>query len=324
MSAFIDAVRRARGALLRGKITTIQVNMGDLCNQRCAHCHIGASPHGKRVMTRSVAEKVLAVLARTPGMTLDLTGGAPELNPHFEYLVVSARPLVKEIIVRSNLTVMLEPGKGHLPRLLDRNCVHLICSLPCYTETNVDRQRGQGVFNRSIEALRHLNALGYGKEARLPLDLVYNPGGPFLPPEGGQLEADYRREMQRQYGIAFNRLIAITNVPIGRFGISIARAGDGERYARLLAESFTPETLEFLMCRHFISVGYDGILYDCDFNQALGMALTGPQGGALTIGAVNVEEMEGHEIVFGDHCFACTAGLGSSCQGALVGPRGSR
>ncbi|MCX6353308.1 MAG: arsenosugar biosynthesis radical SAM protein ArsS [Candidatus Aureabacteria bacterium] len=319
MSAFTDALRSSRGTLRRGKLSTIQVNMGDLCNQRCAHCHVGASPQGNRVMTRRVAEGILALLNRNQGLILDLTGGAPELNPHFEYLLTSARPLVRELIVRSNLTAMLEPGKGHLPGLFERNRIHLICSLPCYTRENVDRQRGEGVFDRSLEALRLLNAQGYGRETDLCLDLVHNPNGAYLPPEPAALEDDYRRELRAQQGIVFNRLLTITNVAIGRFGGSLAGTGEGENYARLLAENFNPETLESLMCRYLVSAGYDGNLYDCDFNQVLGMALTNRWGGALTIGALDVGEMEGREIAFGDHCFSCAAGLGSSCQGALAG-----
>ena len=314
----MDALRSTRRTLRRGKLTTIQVNMGDLCNQRCDHCHVEASPRGRRVMTRSVAEEIIALLNRNSGLSMDLTGGAPELNPHFEYLVTSARPHVRELIVRSNLTVMLEPGRGHLPHLFECNRVHLICSLPCYTRENVDRQRGEGVFDRSLEALRLLNARGYGRETDLCLDLVYNPYGAFLPPEPAALEDDYRRELRAKYGVVFNRLLTITNVAIGRFGSSLAEMGEGESYARLLAEGFNPETLESIMCRYLVSVGYEGNLYDCDFNQVLGMRVRDARGYPLTIGEVDIRELEGRDIAFGEHCLACTAGYGSSCQGALV------
>lgn len=304
--------------LTRTELKVLQVNVGNLCNQSCAHCHVGASPQGKNIMSRKVIDDILNFLSKNWGLTLDITGGAPELNPDFEYFVEKAHPLVKEIIVRSNLTVILEPGKEHLPEFYKKYGVHLICSLPCYTEGNVDAQRGYGVFKKSIEALKRLNQAGYSKGHGLPLDLVYNPGGAFLPPSPKKLEKDYKTRLRDEYGIDFNHLISITNVPIKRFKNFLKSRGEYEKYIDLLKTSFNPNVVDHLMCRTFLSVGYDGRLYDCDFNQVLGWALTDKEGNYLTIDKVSAKEFEGREILLGEHCFSCTAGCGSSCQGALA------
>jgi radical SAM/Cys-rich protein len=306
------------GSIRRGELTTLQINMGNLCNQQCLHCHIDASPQGDKVMSLETVDAVLGFLGNNEGLTLDITGGAPELNPHFEYLISSARPFVDEILVRSNLTVLLEPGKEHLPGFFKKYGIHLICSLPCYTEENVDLQRGSGVFEKSIRALRLLNDLGFAKNDSLRLDLVYNPKGPKLPPKQDDLEKEYRRILDAEYGIDFNRLITITNVPIKRFRNLLESQGEYDRYMGLLKNSFNPAVVENLMCRTFLSVGHDGTLYDCDFNQALRLALRDETGNILSIDAVEAYELEGREVIIDEHCLACTAGYGSSCQGALA------
>ncbi|MEK7868179.1 MAG: arsenosugar biosynthesis radical SAM (seleno)protein ArsS, partial [Candidatus Omnitrophota bacterium] len=304
-------------AFKRDKITTLQVNMGNLCNQNCIHCHMDASPQGKNIMPRKRVNDILKYLSENRGLTLDITGGAPELNPNFDYLVKSARHLVNEIIVRSNLTVIFEPGKENLPNFFKENRIHLICSLPCYTKENVDQQRGNGIFEKSLKALRILNELGYGKDDEMQLDLVHNPIGPNLPVQQDRLEMDYKRNLNKEYGIGFNRLITITNVPLGRFNDYLETNGAHEKYKKLLMNSFNAGVLGNLMCRAFLSVGWDGRLYDCDFNLALGLALKDANGRILTIDTISPVELEGKEIIFGEHCLACAAGSGSSCQGAL-------
>jgi arsenite methyltransferase len=307
----------ADSGITRGKLTTLQVNLGNLCNQQCVHCHIDASPQGRKIMSRETVDAILLFLAGNKWLTLDITGGAPELNPEFDHLIRSARPMVSEIMVRSNLTVLFEPGKEHLPSFFREHNVHLICSLPCFTEQNVDLQRGTGVFEKSVRALRMLNDLGFAHEDQLPLDLVYNPNGASLPPRQEELESQYKHALSHDYGIDFNRLITITNVPIKRFRKHLESQGEYDRYMDLLRESFNPSVVENLMCRTFLSVGYDGKLHDCDFNQALDLALTDEDGAFLTIEEVVAHELEGREIALGEHCLACTAGYGSSCQGVL-------
>ena len=326
--------------LRRERLTTLQVNMGNLCNQKCHHCHMGASPQGENIMSRRIVNDILKCLSENKGLTLDITGGAPELNPNFDYLVKSARPLVNpvrdfdfshsandisnranEIVVRSNLTVIFEPGKENLPNFFKENRVHLICSLPCYTKENVDRQRGKGVFERSLKALRILNKLGYGKDGELKLDLVHNPIGPNLPIGQDRLEIDYKRNLNKEYGIEFNRLITITNVPMGRFGGYLQTNGGYENYKQLLMGNFNTDVLENLMCSNLLSIGWDGRLYDCDFNLASGLALRDENSSILTVDTIDLAELEGKEIIFGEHCLACAAGSGSSCQGALDLPK---
>ena len=308
--------------LLRTKIKTLQVNVGKLCNMACHHCHVEAGPKRTEIMPRHVAERVVEVLARSPDVDLvDLTGGAPELNPSFRYLVIEARRLGRRVIDRCNLTVLFEPGMEDLPSFLAHHEVAIVASLPCYGQSNVDEQRGSGAFAKSIEALRILNALGYGKPgSSRSLDLVYNPVGAFLPPAQASLEAKYREELARLFGISFDRLLTITNMPIKRFAHFLEREGKGEAYMALLANHFNPGTVEGLMCRSLLSIGWDGVLYDCDFNQMLEL----PLGAARTTGASTIWDIEDlrafeqHRITTGSHCLGCTAGAGSSCSGALA------
>src|SRR3989338_311255 len=252
MNAFLTVLEKYdvkhEDSLKRDKLTTLQVNMGNLCNQNCLHCHMDASPQGENIMSRRIVDDILKYLSQNRDLILDITGGAPELTPNFDYLVKSARPLVKEIIVRSNLTVIFEPGKENLPNFFKENRAHLICSLPCYTKENVDRQRGSGIFEKSLKALRILNELGYGKTDELQLDLVHNPIGPNLPLEQHRLEIDYNRNLNEEYGIRFNRLITITNVPIGRFNDYLKSNEGYEKYKQLLMDNFNADVLENLMC----------------------------------------------------------------------------
>lgn len=323
MNAFLNVLESNKisnkdSYIRRKELTTLQVNTGNLCNQSCKHCHVDASPLGNRVMSREVIESIIKFLSHKQNLVLDITGGAPELNPHFDYFIINARSKVKEVIVRSNLTVFFEPGKEYLSQFFKQQNVHLICSLPCYTEKNVDLQRGRGVFAKSIEALRLLNKLGYSKLEGLTLDLVYNPIGAYLPPQQDKLEDDYRQNLKQNYGIEFNRLITMTNAPIKRFKDYLDLQGEYDNYLKLLKDNFNPSVVEGIMCRIFLSVGYDGRLYDCDFNQSLGWALKNSEGKFLTIDKVNIKDLENREIKVGEHCLSCTAGYGSSCQGALA------
>ncbi len=302
----------------RKRLETLQVNMGNLCNQRCMHCHVDAGPHGDNIMSREIIDSILEFLASTRDLVLDVTGGAPELNPGFEYFISSARPLTSEIMVRSNLTVFFEPGKEHLPLFLKEQGIHLICSLPCYTQENVDMQRGNGVFRKSIRALRMLNELGFGRDAELQLDLVYNPLGAFLPSPQEELEADYKRVLGGEYRVSFDRLMTITNVPVKRFRKHLDSGGSYDDYMDLLKSSFNSGVLEELMCRTLLSVAYDGTVCDCDFNTALGLPLRNADGSAMTISQVKAEELVGRPVDIDEHCFSCTAGCGSSCQGSLA------
>jgi radical SAM/Cys-rich protein len=298
---------------------TLQANLGKLCNQACHHCHVDASPKRTEVMNRATAQRMLELLTHSPSISaLDITGGAPELNPNFQWLVTEARARDYSVIVRCNLTVLFEAG---MERLADfyRDCgVHLICSLPCYSRQNVEQQRGAGVFSKSILGLQRLNRLGYGGE--LELDLVYNPLGPFLPPEQERLEAQYRDELGRNFGIVFNRLLTITNMPINRFAQQLQRWGKLAEYMGLLVNHFNPATVEALMCRELVSVSWDGRLFDCDFNQMLAMPIShGSTHTALSIWNIDdLGALNGSLIATGAHCFGCTAGAGSSCGGALA------
>jgi radical SAM/Cys-rich protein len=304
-------------ALIRKSPTTIQVNVGKLCNQACHHCHVDAGPRRTEQMTREAAERVIEVLGASPRVeTLDITGGAPELNPNFAMLVERARALGRKVIVRCNLTVTLEPGMESLVEFYRRSGVELVCSLPCYTAENTDRQRGAGVFDKSIAALKNLNAAGFGR-GTLRLDLVYNPIGASLPPPQAELEAQYRDELGRNFGVVFDRLLTITNMPIARFANQLSAAGNHAAYMSLLVNHFNPATVDALMCRDLVSVGWDGRLYDCDFNQMLEIPIGA--GAALTIWDVDdVGKLGGARIATGSHCFGCTAGAGSSCGGAIT------
>ncbi len=307
-----------KDTLKRGELTTLQLNMGNLCNQSCRHCHVDASRRGKNVMSKKIVDDTIKFLSQNKIKMLDITGGAPELNPYFDYFIMQSCPFVDELIVRSNLTVFFEPGKEYLPGFFSKYKIHLACSLPCYREENVDSQRGKGVFKKSIEALKMLNALGYAKVDGLRLDLVYNPLVACLPPQQERLEKEYRLNLEKGYGISFNRLFTITNVPIRRFKNQLDSTGEYDSYVELLKDNFNPDTVGNLMCKNFLSVGYDGRLYDCDFNQALGWALKDEKGNILTIENVSAESFSEREIMVGEHCLSCTAGSGSSCQGALT------
>lgn len=316
MQTFKNAIVGNSLKLERDTIKTLQVNMGNLCNQSCIHCHMGASPDGKKIMSKEIIEDILTFLKGNQGLILDITGGAPELNPFFDYLVQKARALVKEIIVRSNLTIIFEPDKKYLPEFFKANKIHLICSLPCYTEPNVDAQRGLGVFTKSIKALLLLNNLGFGKEKSLKLDIVYNPGGAFLPGKQVDLERDYRKNLTK-YGVTFNQLLTITNVPITRFKDFLEKQKEYSKYLDTLRDCFNPDAAQNIMCKSLLSVGFNGKIYDCDFNQALGWALKDNSGNILLIGELRKDSLKDIEILFGEHCFSCTAGQGSSCFGAL-------
>ena len=297
-------------ALRRKRLETLQVNLGYRCNQSCVHCHVNAGPQRTEMMPPEVIEDVVAFLPQVE--TLDITGGAPELHPQFRSLVSRARQLGRHVIDRCNLTILQEPGQADLARFLAAQGVEIIASLPCYTPELVDRQRGAGVYERSIAALRELNALGYGAE--LELNLVYNPQGPSLPPAQDQLEADYKRELAERHGVRFNRLYTLANMPIQRFGSTLVSKGQFAQYMALLRTAHRDENLEAVMCRNLISVDWQGLVYDCDFNQMLGV----PLGGRRTrLAELVARGLSGASIAVRDHCFGCTAGQGSSCGGAL-------
>jgi radical SAM/Cys-rich protein len=308
--------------LRRAAVDTLQVNLTRRCNLACHHCHVESSPVRSESMDDATVERVLALLEASPGVEwLDLTGGAPELHPRFRSIVQRARALGRRVIDRCNLTVFFEPGCGDLPEFLAQQAVRVVASLPCYSRENVDRQRGRGVFEGSIEALRRLNALGYGKPGSpLQLDLVFNPQGVALPGPQAALEADYRRELRSHFGIEFHRLLALANMPIARFARELERAGRTAEYLSLLVSHFNPETVAHVMCRSLVSVDHTGQLFDCDFNQALEIPLGGGRRSVWDV--EKLEALAGRPIATAAHCFGCTAGAGSSCGGALVGSAG--
>lgn len=314
-----DEKLAAHGTLLRRAevMETLQVNVGKLCNQACKHCHVDAGPKRTEVMTRETAEQVIAAVRRFRLHTLDITGGAPELNPSFRYLVAEARRAGAHVIVRHNLTVMFEPGQDDLPEFFREHEVEVVSSLPYFLEQQTDAQRGAGVFQKSIEALRRLSAVGYGSEGSgLILNLVYNPVGAFLPPAQESIESDFKRELWVRYRVAFDRLYTITNMPIKRFLDYLRRSGNEERYMRKLVEAFNPSTVEGLMCRNLVSVDWTGKLYDCDFNQMLELGV--PEGLPQSIADFDPAAFARRRIATGAHCFGCTAGAGSSCGGAVA------
>lgn len=302
----------------RGRLATLQVNLGYRCNQACAHCHVDAGPLRTEEMSRETIELVLACAARARPTSLDLTGGAPELNPHFRELVQRARALGLAVIDRCNLTILGEAGQETLAEFLADQGVRIVASLPCYGAENVDAQRGHGVFARSIEGLRRLNALGYGEPGSgLELDLVYNPVGPHLPPAQAPLEAVYKSRLEADFAVRFNRLLTLANMPIARFRHALERDGLYEDYLRLLASAHRTENLDAVMCRNLISIDWRGYVYDCDFNQMLGMPLAGRASGVHLSSLIGAD-LEGERIAVAAHCFGCTAGQGSSCGGALA------
>lgn len=298
-------------------IDVLQVNVGKLCNQTCRHCHVDAGPDRRESMSWDTAEAVIRVLRESSIGTLDITGGAPEMNPNFNWLVEQARQLGRHVIDRCNLTILVTNGYEYLPEFLAAHQVEVIASLPCYTEGNCDSQRGDGVFQKSIQALRRLNELGYGQpESPLSLALVYNPVGPSLPPSQPQLETDFRRELRERYNIEFTKLYTITNLPISRFLDDLLQTGQYASYMQKLVESFNPQAAAGVMCRSMLSVDWQGRLFDCDFNQMLELPLSA--GAAQTIFDLDLSELDQRRIVTGRHCFGCTAGAGSGCQGSLL------
>ena len=305
--------------LRRKRLQTLQVNLGYLCNQSCKHCHVNAGPNRTEVMTSDTVDAVIDFLDESQVKRLDLTGGAPELNPYFRRLVIAARALNVEVIDRCNLTVLLESGQEDLGEFLAGQEVEIVASLPCYSEENVNSQRGKGVFHDSIIALRQLNRLGYGEaNSGLQLNLMYNPTGPFLPPSQRTLEVDYRQHLDDQYGIHFNQLFTLVNMPIQRFGSTLVSKGEFEDYMTLLRGSFSSENLSKVMCRELISVDWQGLVYDCDFNQMLGLPLLIDGNKRPHIRDVRSVNLEDQPIGVADHCYGCTAGSGSSCGGELT------
>ena len=302
--------------LFAAGIDILQVNVGKLCNQACKHCHVDASPTRTESIKRETIDECLRVLREFGIKTLDITGGAPELNPNFRYFVTEARKAGAKVIIRHNLTVMFEKDQQDLPEFFARNETEVVCSLPYFLARETDSQRGTGVFEKSIEGLRKLNTVGYGTDEKLALNLVYNPTGAFLPPSQTAIEADFRRELKNRYDISFNNLYTITNMPIARFLDWLRRSKNEESYMTRLVNAFNPSTIEGLMCRNLISVDWQGNLFDCDFNQMLELSVKKdlPQ----TIFDFSLEKLKNRPITTANHCFACTAGAGSSCGGSVV------
>jgi radical SAM/Cys-rich protein len=316
--AFEDQMRHfGLDPLYATGISVLQINVGKLCNQTCRHCHVDAGPDRREMMTRETAALCIRALARSNIPTVDITGGAPELNPNFRWLVQQAVALGRHVMDRCNLSVLLLPSQADLAEFLARHHVEVVASLPYYRAAQTDAQRGDGVFEKSISALRRLNELGYGREgSHLILNLVYNPGGAFLPPPQAALEAQFRRALERQYGIVFNHLYTITNMPISRFLEFLLVSGNYQGYMERLANAFNPAAAVGVMCRYTLSVGWDGTLYDCDFNQMLGLRVQ--PGGPRHIRDFDVAILDRRRIVTCNHCYGCTAGAGSSCGGSVA------
>jgi len=316
--SFTETLERFQLQIKRTPTEVLQLNLGKYCNQACHHCHVEAGPTRTEKMEQKTAERAMALLAEDPSIrSVDLTGGAPELNSNFTYLVKTSRQLGKEVIDRCNLTVLVEKGQVDRARFLKDHQVRIIASLPCYSKENVDQQRGRGVFEKSITALRILNKLGYGqKNSGLLLDLVYNPLGAQLPPPQEALEESYKKELGSLFGIQFNHLLTLSNMPIHRFSADLTRQGKLQMYQDLLRKAFNPKVALGLMCRNLISVGWDGEIYDCDFNQMLEMPLGKKRRTLWDI--ESFQDLQKEEIFFAEHCFGCTAGAGSSCKGALT------
>lgn len=304
--------------LRRMQLDTLQVNVGYRCNQSCLHCHVSAGPRRTEDMDQATAREVIRFLDASGVQALDITGGAPEMNAQFRYLVYEAFVRDVHVIDRCNLTILNEPGYEDLAEFLAEHSVEVVASLPCYLEENVDRQRGQGVFNASIEGLKRLNSLGYGRPgSALTLNLVYNPQGPSLPPSQGELEVSYKRELGSSYGVEFNHLLTLANLPIGRFGSTLVSKGEFGGYMSLLRNAHQDANLESVMCRSLLSIDWQGYVYDCDFNQMLGLAMRRNGSSRVHISDLEGVNFEGQPIVVRDHCYGCTAGQGSSCGGAL-------
>ena len=304
----------------RSRLEILQVNLGYVCNQQCVHCHVNAGPKRKESMSFENIEQVLAFMDKSVLGKLDLTGGAPELNPHFRYLVEQARVRGVQVMDRCNLSVLREPGQDDLAAFLARHEVEIVASLPCYLKENVDGQRGKGTYEASIDGLKKLNALGYGQAGSgLVVNLVYNPVGPFLPPPQNQLEEDYKRELKNRFSIQFNGLFTLANMPIQRFGSMLISKGGFEQYMDLLKAAHQEHNLQTVMCRNLISIDWQGYVYDCDFNQMLDLPLRSSGKSRQHLHELNSEQLSGLPIVVADHCYGCTAGQGSSCGGALAG-----
>ena len=318
MNCFSARLKAEGLQLRRAQPEILQVNVGKLCNLTCIHCHVDAGPKRKEIMTRETVDRIVDWLAKTDIPTVDLTGGAPEMIPDFRYFIERVKELKapRHVIDRCNLTILLENGYEDLAEFFAGKNVEIIASMPCYSPENVNVQRGEGVFDASIKALQLLNSLGYGIDVDLPLHLVYNPVGAFLPPPQAKLEADYKRELRKHFGVLFNSLYTITNLPIARFGSFLRHNNKLEEYMELLIKSFNPATVGGLMCHDTISVGWRGEVYDCDFNQQLGMQWT--NGKPLFLWEVDPDKIENREVMTGDHCFGCTAGAGSSCGRAIT------
>ena len=305
-------------AIRRGRLDTLQINVGYRCNQSCLHCHVGASPHRTEEMSGGVADVVLQFLKRRRVATLDITGGAPELNPQFRRMVTAAREMGVRVMDRCNLTIFEVEGQERLPEFLAGEQVEIVASMPCYQEDNVDRQRGKGVFDASIRGLQRLNGLGYGRDGSgLVLNLVYNPQGPSLPPPQAALEADYKRVLGDNYGVAFNRLYTLANMPIQRFGSTLISKGEFDSYLDMLQHAHLDANLDGVMCRNLISVDWRGYVYDCDFNQMLDLPLTLGTRERVHLSELLDDDIENNPIRVAGHCFGCTSGQGSSCGGAL-------
>jgi len=303
-------------SIRRNRLDTLQVNLGYLCNQQCLHCHVDASPRRKEIMERKTLDVVIEFMRKRNISTLDLTGGAPEMNPSFMALVSTAREIGVHVLDRCNLTILEEPGYEELAAFLAENSVEVIASLPCYLEENVDAQRGSGVFEKSIRGLQKLNAYGYGFGEGLNLNLVYNPQGTSLPPSQAELEPAYKKVLSEKYGITFNHLYTLANMPIKRFGSTLLSRGEFNSYMNTLKSSHKEENLESVMCKNLISVDWQGYVYDCDFNQMLGLDL-GAGNGKTHLRDLMNNDINNRPIVVMDHCYGCTAGQGSSCGGAL-------
>ncbi len=316
MNPFSHKLHEHNLPLTRGAFDTLQINVGRKCNQTCTHCHVDAGPDRTEMMSEEVAMKVGAWIIEHRPKTVDITGGAPEISEFFNYFVETARSVGSHVIDRNNLTIIETKRYAYLPEYLAKHQVEVVASLPCYSAENVNAQRGDGVFDKSISALRKLNAVGYGTE--LPLTLVFNPFGAKLPPDQAELEADYKRELKKHFGIVFTRLFAITNLPIARFAVELRENKQWDEYMALLIDHFNPATVEGLMCRNTINIGYEGEVFDCDFNQMLRMQQRDREkGNPLYLWDVTPESMAAQPILTASHCFGCTAGSGSSCTGAL-------
>lgn len=318
---FDEALEGAKEPLQRGKAEILQLNIGKLCNLTCVHCHVNAGPKRKEIMTGETVDRILEWYEGTDIPTLDLTGGTPEMIPDFRRLVSTVRSFdqPRRVMDRLNATIISEPGYEWVPEFLAEHKVEIVASMPCYEPENVNQQRGDGVFDRSIEAFQKLNELGYGRDPELVLNFVYNPNGAFLPPDQEELEADYKREMKEHFGIEFNALYCIANMPIARFASYLKRNDEFQPYMNLLRRSFNPATVDGLMCRNTINTSWEGDVYDCDFNQMMKLPLADDLHGEkmLKVWDIDLDAFRDQPIRTGNHCFGCTAGSGSSCGGAI-------